>query len=97
MNYLFTLLLTEPAHPAVEKIQQSPFYKPYQKIKQADSYRLFAAEALYLDRDYEKAAELLEKGEKEIPFSPTVSDEKLERLLYEHLQTELELKRNEIT
>lgn len=97
MNYLFTLLLTDPTHPAVEKIQQSPFYKPYRKVKQADSYRLFAAESLYLDKDYEKTAELLEKGKKEIPFSPTLSEEKLEIILYQYLLTELELKLNEIT
>lgn len=92
MNYLFTLLLTDSAHPDVEVIRQSPFYKPYRKIKQADSYRLFATEALYLEKNYKKALELLEKGEKEIPFSPTVSDENLERLLYEYLNTEIDLK-----
>lgn len=90
MSYLFTLLLTEPSHPHVQAIQTSPFYKSYRKVKQADSYRLFAAEALYLEQEDEKARELLEKGKKEIPFSPTITDENLERQLYEYLNTELE-------
>lgn len=85
MNYFFTLLLTDPTHSDVKKIQKSNLYKAYGKIKQADSYRAFAAEALYLEQDYKKAFNLLEKGEKEIPFSPTVSDERLENLLYGYL------------
>ena len=92
MNYLFTLLLTDPAHPDVETIQSAPFYKAYRKIKQADSFRIFAAEALYLEKDYETALGFLEKGQKEIPFSPTVSDENVEKLLYAYLQKELDFK-----
>lgn len=97
MNYLFALLLTDPAHPDIEIIQKSPFYKSYRKMKQADSLRLFAAEAIYLDEEYEKALGLLEKGEKEIPLSPTVSDEKLEKILYQYLRNELKLKMKETT
>lgn len=97
MNYLFTLFLTDPAHPHVARIRKSPYYKAYRKVKQADSYRVFAAEALYLDEDYAKAAELLAKGEKEIPFAPTVSDENVEILLYQYLQKALDFKINETT
>lgn len=89
MSYLFTLLLTDPTHPDVEEIKKSKYYKTYQKLKQVDSYRLLAAEAMYLDRDFSEAAKLLTKGEAEIQFTPTVSDEQLERQLYQYLRNEL--------
>lgn len=89
MSYLFALLLTEPSHPHVENILESPFYKAYRKVKQADSYRVFAAKAFYLDENEEKALTWLEKGEKEIPLAPTITDEKLEEQLYEYLRNEL--------
>lgn len=97
MNYLFTLLLTDPTHPDVKNIQQSSFYKSYLKIQQVDSFRIFAAEALYLDADYEKALEFLKKAEKEILFAPTVSDERLEQLLYKYLRTILNQKIKQTT
>ncbi len=89
MSYLFTLLLTDPTHPDVEEIKNSKYYKTYQKLKQVDSYRLLAAEAMYVDHDFSKANQLLTQGEAEIQFTPTVSDEQLERQLYQYLRNEL--------
>lgn len=92
-NYLFALLLTDPSHRDVDIIRQSTLYKSYTKIKQADSFRVLATETMYLEKDYPKAEKLLQQGKEEIPFSPTLSDENLENLLYQYLEKELELKK----
>lgn len=91
-NYFFTLLLTDPLHPAVAEIRQTKPFNTYRKQKLADSYRIFAAEALYLENNRTKALDLLNKGQKQIPYAPTVSDEKLERILYDYLKQEIQSK-----
>lgn len=94
-NYLFTLLLTDPSHPDVETITDSKLYKDYSKVEQGDILRVFAAVALYVEDDYDQAEELLDEGEKAIEFSPTVSEEKLEKSLYQYLRKDLVLKRHQ--
>lgn len=88
LSYLFTLLLTEPTHPDINKIMQSKFYKNSLKVKQVDTFRLFATEALYLDDNAQRAQDLLDKGQQYISQAPTISEENLEIKLYEYLNKE---------
>jgi Zn-dependent protease len=89
LNYLFTLILVEPSHPDVKKITQGKTYKEYQKIKQANYLRIYAAKALYVDEDFKKAETLLDEGEQYIALSPTVTDEKFEETMYAYLRSNL--------
>ena len=85
MDYYFTLLILDPKNPLIQQIKNSKNYKIYQNIEEASSFRIFAAEALFLEDKNKKAKKLLEEMKKEIPYSPTVSDEALEENLYHYL------------
>lgn len=85
MNYFFTLLITDSKNPLIQKIKRSRHYKNYQAIEEASAFRILAAESLFLNKDYSKAEKLLEQAKNEIPYSATVSDEKLEKILYRYL------------
>jgi len=89
MSYLFTLLLTDPTHPNVQKITQGKVYKDYQKIKQSEYIRVYAAKALYADEDFKEAEKWLDEGEEYIPLTATVTEENLEHKLYQYLRAEL--------
>lgn len=89
-TYLFILLLTDPFHEDVAKIQDTAIYKNYQKMKSVDRFKVSAAEALYLSGDSAKARELLEEGEKRLDSSPTLSEENLERQLYDYLKQNIQ-------
>jgi len=89
LNYLFTLLLTNPTHANVEKITQGKIYQKYKDIKQSEYVRVYAAKALYVDEDSKKTEKLLDKGEEYITLAPTVTEEKLEEDLYQFLRDEL--------
>lgn len=93
LNYLFMLLLYKPDHPDVLKIQKNKIYKKYQKIKQANYFRVYATVSLYLEHDYAKTEKLLQQGEKYIPLSPTVTDEFFEIKLYKDLNQDLNSKK----
>lgn len=95
MSYYFTLLLTEPQHPAVSIIKETPAYQTFKKLKQSDAYRVFATEALVLEKNAPKAQQLLELGRQQIATAPTVSDEHLEKILYAYLQTQCQQILNE--
>lgn len=95
LNYLFTLLLTNPAHRDVNKIAHGKFYKDYLKVKQADYLRIYAAKFLYADEAFEKAERLLDEGEQYIHLAPTVTEEKFEEKMYHYLREELHRLRNE--
>ncbi len=90
LNYLFTLLLTEPFHPDVPKLVDSKVYKQLKQVKQSDYIRYRAAVELYFNRDLEKTEGLLTEGEKYIPLAPTVTDENFEKTMYQYLKTDLE-------
>jgi len=90
MSYLFTLLLTDPNHRNVQKITQGKIYKDYQEIKQSDYIRVYAAKALYVDEDFKQAEALLNEGEEYIPLTATVTEENLERELYQYLRSEIQ-------
>lgn len=95
MSYFFTLLLTEPQHPAVSIIKETPTYQTFKKLKQSDAYRVLATEALMLEKNAPKAQQLLELGQQQIATAPTVSDEHLEKILYAYLQTQCQQILNE--
>lgn len=94
MNYFFTLLIIDPENPLIEKFKKTNNYKVYQKTGEAAALRLLAAESLFLDEDYSKAERLLEEAKKEIPYSATVSDERLEKILYHYLVDALYKEKN---
>ena len=94
-NYLFTLLLTDAGHPDVEKLLRSPYIKQYDKVKQADVFRVFTAVALYYEQDLDKAEGLLEEGKKLVRYAPTISEENLEANLYQYLRKEIVLRKHE--
>lgn len=89
VTYLFSLLLTDPKHPDIRMIKNSPFYKNSVENKAADVYKVQAAEAIYLERAYDKAKSLLVEGEPLIATAPTVSEENLERQFYVYLRNEI--------
>ncbi len=89
LSYLFALLLTDPSHPDVEHIKNTQTYKNMIEMKAADSYKIHAAEAIYLDQDYEKAKHLLSIGKPLIATAPTVTEEKLEAQFYAYLRDEI--------
>lgn len=88
-NYLFTLLITEPEHPDIEKIKATPIFKQSIDVEAADVYKVRAAEAIYLNKEYEKAKQLLSTGEQLIATAPTVTEEKLEAQFYAYLKDEI--------
>lgn len=89
VTYLFSLLLTDPEHKDVQTIKNTQIYKNIIETKAADSFKVQAAEAIYLEKDFAKAKNLLEEGEKLISTAPTVSEENLEHLLYTYLRSEI--------
>ena len=89
ITYLFSLYLTDPLHPDVRVIQKSQVYKNSIENKAADVYKVQAAEAIYLEKDYKKARGLLDEGEELISTAPTVSEEHLEKLFYMYLRSEI--------
>lgn len=93
-NYLFTLYLTEPNHPDIEKIKETQAYKASENSKVADGLKVRAAEAIYRDGDFNKAKALLDEGEPKIATAPTISEEKLEYQMYRYLRNEIERLQN---
>jgi len=90
MSYLFTLLLTDPKHPDVQKITQGKVYKDSQDVKQSEYIRVYVAKSLYADEDFVQAEKLLDEGEEYIPLAATVTEENLEHELYQYLRDELQ-------
>lgn len=90
LDYLFSLLLTDPNHPEIPRIIESKIYKQFKDVKQSDYIRFRAAVALYYEKDLEKAEKLLAEGEKLLHLSPTLTDEHFERTMYQYLREDLE-------
>ncbi|MEY8292285.1 M50 family metallopeptidase [Carnobacteriaceae bacterium 52-44] len=91
LNYLYTLLLTDPTHPEIPKIIQSKAYQQFKQIKTGDYVRIYAGKALYYDHDIKEAERLINEGEKSIQFSPTLTDQKFEETMYQYLKEDLEV------
>ena len=91
LNYLYTLLLTDPTHPEIPKIIQSKAYQRFKQIKTGDYVRIYAGKALYYDRDIKEAERLINEGEKSIQFSPTLTDQNFEETMYQYLKEDLEV------
>lgn len=89
VNYLYALLLTDPRDSEISKIIQSKPYKQFQKIKQSDYIRIYAAKSLYYDQDLVTTEILLNEGEKYIHLSPTLTDENFEETMYQYLREDL--------
>lgn len=90
LNYLYTLLLTNPQSKDIARIKETDVYKRYQTIKTGDGLKVFAAEALYLENDFQTARELLTKGKPMIALAPTVAEEKLEYQMYAYLTKQID-------
>lgn len=91
-SYLFTLLLTDPKHPDVNEIRDSKIYNQSFKVKQAEHIRTRIAMFLYLEENPKKAAQLLTQAEQAVHLAPTLSEEKLEKKLYDYLRREIDRK-----
>ena len=89
LNYLFSLLMTDPFHPDVATIKEMKIYKNFHTMKVADTLRVFAAEAIYIEGDFAKAKAYLVEGRPMIDKAPTITEENLEHLLYDHLEREI--------
>lgn len=89
ITYLFSLLLTDPKHPDIRMIKNNEIYKNSIENKAADIYKIQAAEAIYLEKDYKKAKGLLDEGKPLLATAPTVSEENLERQFYSYLRDEI--------
>lgn len=93
-NYLFTLYLTDPNHPDIEKVKNTQAYKASENHNVADGLKVRAAEAIYRESNFTKAKRLLDKGEPEIASAPTITEEKLEYQMYGYLRKEMERLQN---
>lgn len=91
LNYLYTLLLTDPTHPEIPKIIQSKAYQRFKQIKTGDYVRIYAGKALYYDHDIKEAERLINEGEKSLQFSPTLTDQNFEETMYQYLKEDLEI------
>ena len=95
LNYLFTLLMTEPKHGDITTLKESTVLQNYSKAKLSDVLKTRAAEALYLEGNFSLAKELLVEGRPMIAQAPTVAEENLEYQLYDYLDAEIVRLENE--
>lgn len=91
-NYLFLLILTDPASSDIEEILEDKRFKAQKKVKQTDMKRLLAAYYMNVENDLEKAEKLLQEARELLHRSPTLTDQNLEEILINYLENELKAK-----